>query len=420
VRFALFAMGLVLCVGRAHADGAAPIRVAIECEDQGRTKMCPAFLLGFIDSNKVLLASPRAGADVVVYVTATQVAQVDRVHLRFVGRIAGAPPAIELDVDINSRGSDDEQREQIGPTFLRGLALFVAARYPNAVTVTLTTPDDVAAAGATTGSPWGIQVEIGANGSYTEKFQSANANLNIIGKWITKERRSLAGMFSNAGLNRQPPLMLDDGTFVSLNSKQWFVRAGAEFVEVLNDSWSAGIGSFTNFEDSKGQYDFSNRTRAAIEWDRYQPDDPRGNRLGIFYSLGWVTERYNVRNVRGERFATFPVQGLNAIGTVRYDKLSLGIELEAEAQLLHPTRRFSARVSPSIEIKVGDHVDLSLSVSLRQRTFPAPDTTLIDPLDFEQHSRLSYAEPLTLSGALSLSIHWDPTNGVRNNRIEQI
>jgi hypothetical protein len=214
--------------------------------------------------------------------------------------------------------------------------------------------------------------------------------------------------------------MLEDGSFVSLDSKQWFLRPGAEFVQVLSPHWSAGIGSFTNFEDPKGQYDYSNRTRAALEWDKFQPDDPRGNRLGIFYSVGWVTERYNVRNVRGEEFATFPVHGLNAIGTVRYDKVSLGIELEAEAQLLHPTRRFSAQVSPSIEIKLGDHVDLALAVSLRQRTFPEPDRTLIDPLDFEAQSRLSYAEPLSLSGSLHLSFHWDPTNGVRNNRIEQI
>ena len=382
--------------------------------------MCPAFLLGFVDAHKVLLASPRAGSDVVVYATATQVALVDRVHLRFVSRMPGAPPVVELITDVDSRGSDDEQRAQLEPTFLRGISLFVAARYPGAVTVTLAAPPEVAAGAATQGSPWGLVIEIGASGNYTEKFQSASGSLNIVGRWVTRKRRALAGMFSNAGLNRQPPLMLDDGTLVSLDSKQWFLRPGAEYVEVLNKHWSVGAGSFTNFEDAKGQYQYSNRTRAALEWDKFQPDDPRGNRLGIFYSLGWVTERYNVRNVRGESFATFPVHGLNAIGTVRYDKISLGLELEAEGQLLHPTRRFSAQVSPSIEIKLGDHVDLSLAVTLKQRTFPAPDTTLIDPLDYEQQSRLSYAEPLTLSGSLSLSFHWDPTNGVRNNRIEQI
>ncbi|MEJ7601273.1 MAG: hypothetical protein WKG01_25440 [Kofleriaceae bacterium] len=411
---------LLFGAGIASAQRAAPVRVAIECEEEGRTKMCPAFLLGFVDANKVLLASPRAGADVVVYATATEVALVDRVNLRFVGRMPGAPPVVELVVDVDSRGTDDAQRAQLEPTFLRGISLFVAARYPNAVAVTLTAPAEVTAGAASAGSPWGLLVEIGANGNYTEKFQSASGNLNVVGRWVTKQRRALAGAFSSAGLNRQPPLMLEDGTLVSLDSKQWFVRPGAEFIEVLNKHWSAGAGSFTSFEDPKGQYKYTNRTRAALEWDRFQPDDPRGNRLGVFYSLGWVTERYNVRNVRGEGFASFPVHGLNAIGAVRYDKISLGLELQLEAQLLHPTRRFSAQVSPEIEVKLGDHVDLSLEFRLKQRTFPAPDITLIDPLDYEQQSRLSYAEPLTLSGSLSLTFHWDPTNGVRNNRIEQI
>ncbi|HVV86493.1 MAG TPA: hypothetical protein VHE35_25725, partial [Kofleriaceae bacterium] len=51
-----------------------PIKVSVVCEATGRTKVCPSFVNGFIDANKVLLLSPRAGADVVLYVTATQVA----------------------------------------------------------------------------------------------------------------------------------------------------------------------------------------------------------------------------------------------------------------------------------------------------------------------------------------------------------
>src|SRR5688500_15033358 len=106
-------MCLLFGIAGAQADAGAPVRVAIECEQIGRTKACPAFLLGFIDANKVLLASPRAGADVVVYATATQVALVDRMHLRFVGGMAGAPPVVELDVELDSRASDDEQRAQL-------------------------------------------------------------------------------------------------------------------------------------------------------------------------------------------------------------------------------------------------------------------------------------------------------------------
>jgi hypothetical protein len=296
----------------------------------------------------------------------------------------------------------------------------VAARHPDAVTVSLTAPQAVAEAGAATGSPWGLVVEIKGNGSYTERYRSASGNLNLIGRWVTPKRRALAGVFSNAGLNRQPPLTLDDGTVVSLDTNSWFVRPGAEYIELLDEHWSTGIGSYTNFEDPKGQFAYSNRTRVALEWDRFPSNDPRGNRLGVFYSLGWVTERYHVRNELGESFATYPVHGLTAVGSMRFDQISLGLQLDLEAQLLRPMRRRSLTVSPQVSMKVGDHIDVGVTFSLTQRALPGPDMNAVDPSDYALISRLSYAEPLSLSGSFELILHWDPTNGVRNTRIEQI
>ena len=66
------------------------------------------------------------------------------------------------------------------------------------------------------------------------------------------------------------------------------------------------------------------------------------------------------------------------------------------------------------------HVDLDLSFSITKRTFPPPDPNAIDQMDYEQLSRLSYAEPLSLTGSIGLTFHLDPTNGVRNDRIESI
>ncbi len=418
----LVALALLILIGAARADaqGSQPIRVSVECQASGRTKVCPAFLLGFIDANKVLLPSPRAGADVFLYVTATQVALIDRVNLRFVSSMHGAPGAIELSVDIDTRGTDDEQRAQLQPAFLRGMALYVGARYPKAVSVAFEAPPDVAAASANTGSPFGLIIEIGGNGNYTERYRSASMNFNVVGRWVTRERRALAGMFSNAGLDRQPSLTLDDGTVVSLDSEQWFIRPGAELIELLSPSWSMGVGSYTNFEDPKGQFKYSNRTRVALEWDKFASDDPRGNRLAFFYHAGWVTERYRVRNEIGETFASYPVHGINAVGQLRHDRLEFGLSLEADVQLLHPTRRRTVTLSPQFGVRLGAHVDLSLSMSLTQREIPAPDDDAIDPSDFAQLSRLSYAEPLSISGSLNLTLHWDPSNGVRNDRIESI
>lgn len=418
MRIVVFALSVVLGLAHAHAESG-PIRVALECEETGRTKACPSFLLGFIDANGVMLSSPRAGADVVVYATATEVALVDRVQLRFVGRMTGAPPVVELAVDLDTRATDDEQRAQLSPAFTRGMALFVGARHPSSVRIAFEAPAEVAAAGANAGSPFGLVIDIGGNGSYTQRYRSASANLNIVGRWVTRERRALAGMFSNAGLNRQPPLEID-GRLVSLDTEHWFVRTGAEYVQLLNDCWSVGAGSFTNFEDPKAQYKYTNRTRAAIEWDRFASDDPRGNRLAFFYHLGWSTERYRVRNELGETFSSHPVHGINAVGSIRHDKLEFGLELETQVQLLHPNRRREVTLSPHVGIKLGDHVDLNLSLSLTQRQIPAPDEDAIDPSDFAQLSRLSYAEPLSISGSLNVTIHFDPTNGVRNDRIESI
>ncbi|NVB84424.1 MAG: hypothetical protein HOV81_38980 [Kofleriaceae bacterium] len=396
-----------------------PIRVAIQCEEEGRTKTCPAFLLGFVDANKVLLNSPRSDADVTVYATATEVALIDRVHLRFVGHMPGAPSVIELDVDVDTRKTDDEQRAVLGPVFLQGIALFVRARHPTAVKVELGVPDGLSEV-KRKGSPWAIALNFEGNASYTEKYRSATGELNLVGRYITKRFRALTLQSLHGGLNRQPPLTLEDGTKVSLDSNQWAFRGGAEAIYSFNDTWSLGVGSYTAFEDPKAQYKYNSRSRAALEWDMFPSDDPRGNRLAVFYHVGWQVDRYNIRNDIGERFAQFPVHGIDAVGSVRHDKMSYGLNLSSDVQLNHPSRRHLFTASPFVTVQLGTHVDLELSLSVTQRELPAPDPAAIDPSDYEQLSRLSFAEPLSITGAIGLTIHWDPTNGVRNDRIESI
>jgi hypothetical protein len=399
---------------------AAPIRVAVQCEEVGRTKACPAFLLGIVDAHKVLLNSPRAGADVTVYATANEVALVDRLHLRFVGKMTGAPSAIELDVDLDTRATDDEQRAQLEPAFLEGISLFVRARHPSAVKVELSTPEGIGNAAAAVTSPWGVMLNISGNGNYTNKYRSAQTEIALVGRYVKKRFRALAGEFTDAGINRQPPLMLDDGTVVSLDSHNWAFRGGAEVIKLFNDTWSVGFGSYTNFEDPKSQYRYNSRNRAAVEWDMFPADDPRGNRLAVFYHLGWAIERYNIRNEIGERFAQYPLHGIDAVGSVRHDKISYGLQLSSDVQVNHPGRRHLVTASPFVTVQLGTHVDLNLSFSITQRELPGPDPNEIDPSDYAQLSRLSYAEPLSINGSIGLQIHWDPTNGVRNDRLESI
>jgi hypothetical protein len=398
---------------------AEPIRVAIVCEVAGRTKACPAFLTGFVEQHPVLLASPRAGADVVLYASASEVALIDRIHLRFVGRMPEAPPVLEIDVAVDTRATDDAQRAALAPAFLRGIAIYVAVRHPAAVTTGLAAPAGGLIAAADS-SPWGIMLELSGSGSYTDRYRSASAEAVLVGRYVTKPWRALSLAVLSGKLNRQPPLLLDDGTLVSLDSEEWQLRFGAEVVHSFDDTWSLGVGSYTVFQDPKGQYDLQNRTRAALEYDLFRPDDPRGNRLGVFYHLGWQVERYNLRNELGEGFAQFPVHGIDAVGSVRKDHLTFGLALETVVQLDHPGRRHQLTAAPFTTIQLGNHVDLSLTLSVTRRRLPAPDPAVIDPSDFEQLSRLSFTEPLSLTGTISLKFHWDPTNGVRNNRIESI
>ncbi|MEO8550827.1 MAG: hypothetical protein ABI678_12665 [Kofleriaceae bacterium] len=416
VSFAL--VFLVALRSLAHAQ-AAPIRVDVECEQVGRTKTCPAFLLGFVDAHPVLLSSPRAGADVVLYATANAVALADQVHLRFVGRIAGAPQVIELDLMVDTRATDEEQRAALEPAFLRGVALFVAARYPEAVTVALTTPNNLAHAAVAT-SPWGLSIGLTGNGNYTDKYRTATSQLDLKGVYIARNFRALTLENFSAGLNDQPPLVLDDGSMVSLDTTQYQFGFGAEAIQLLDEHWSVGLGSYTQFQDPKAQFAFFHRTRAALEWDLFPADDPRGNRLGVFYHLGWAVDRYNLRNVLGERFAQYPLHGIDAIGSVRHDGISYGLTLSSDVQLNHPTRRHILTAAPFVTFQLGTHVDLNLALSVTQRELPKPDPTAIDPSDYQTLSRLSFAEPFALTGTIGLTLHWDPTNGARNDRITSI
>ena len=72
------------------------------------------------------------------------------------------------------------------------------------------------------------------------------------------------------------------------------------------------------------------------------------------------------------------------------------------------------------EVQVGDHVDFSVGFSIAKRELPGPDLDAIDPSDFEQLSRLSYADPLQVNGFVNVRLHWDRTNGARNDRFDNL
>jgi len=418
-------VGLVLVLGMRAASGepAPPVRVTIECEANGRTKVCPAFLLGFVDANKILLSSPRAVAEVVVYASSHEIAQVDRVHLRFVGKLEGAPPVVELDVDVDTRATDDVQRALLEPVFLRGIALFVAARHPKAVTVALGMPDETTVAKPKT-TPWGLSLGLGGFTNYTKQFQSYNGFSELALTRLERKSRALAQVFANGGLNRQPPLQVDDGTGniveVSLDTNQWSVGSNLQYVQLIDPCWSVAAVTRVWHDDPKGQFRYGWNGKVGVEWDKYQADDPRGNRLALLYVAGYQVERYNLRNVIGETFAQYPIHSLIASGSVRKDKIQIGLSLSINGEVIHPERRHSISASPFIDWKIGDHVDLQFQFFVTQRELPGPDPAVLDPMDYAQQSRLSFAEPFSVNGSFQITIHADRTNGARNDRFSDL
>jgi hypothetical protein len=410
------AITLIWALGTARAQ---PIGVRIECEEPGRTKVCPAFLLGLVDAHEVLIQSPRATADVIVYANVTQVALVDRLHLRFVSKLPGTPPVVELDVDLDSRADDDTQRAQLEPAFLQGIALYVVSRYPKLVTVAIAAPDGDEIKTSTT-SPLDLALDLTAFGNWTGKYQNYNGSLQVSLTHTTIMRKWGFDVWSGGGVNRQPPLMLDDGTLVSVNNRNYNYGAATDIAQLLSQRYSIGAQTSAWRDDPKGQYRYGWTAKLGIEWDRFRSDDPRGNRLAVLYAAGYQVDGYNLRNVLGERFAHYPIHMLAANGSFRKDKVSIGLFLSVNGEILHPTRRHQLSASPSLDVQLGARVDLGLSFSITKRALPVPDERYIDPDDYAQLTRLSYAEPLTMSGALTLKLHWDRTNGERNDRLSDL
>lgn len=408
IALAVLAVALLARVAPARAGGVAPLRISIECQGGGRTKACPAFLRGFVDETPLMLASPRATAQVVLYVSAVGIANDDRLHLRFVGDVRGAPASIEVDVDVDTRADDDTQRGQLRPAFLRGVALFVAALHPDAVAIELTMPAAGEVAPAAT-TPWGVALALSGYGSWTRNYKSGNASGNLTLSRVEVDNRFKLALGASGGLSRSPPV---DG--VSFDENHWGLSANTSYEHHLNGCYAYEVRTSAWRDDPHGQFRFGWQVGAGVEWDRYPSDEPRGNVLAVAYNVAYRVEGYNFRNVLGERFARYPEHSLGAVASVRQDKVSFNLSVELRAEMFHPDRRYTLSASPGVEIQLGDHVDLALDGSITRRELPAFAIPDDDP---QAIGRAEYAEPTAIDGSVSVRLHWDATNGVQNNRL---
>jgi hypothetical protein len=154
----------------------------------------------------------------------------------------------------------------------------------------------------------------------------------------------------------------------------------------------------------------------GLERNWFPSDDPRGNRLAATYLVGVQADAYNATNTIGEDAATFPTHMLLMQGMVRRDRTELWLDLSARAELLQPTRRYVLGVNGSVDMLMGNHASLRFSMGVTQQAIPGPAS--VNTSNFEEISRASYAEPLSLNSDLNLTVFWANTNGARNNRLQ--
>ena len=410
-----FALLIPLALAQDPPATWSPLRVALDCQSGARVRAC-AFLRTYVDEIEVLAYVPRAEADVIVYLNVTEEANTDLVHLRYVRQGEGSPAELELVQPINTRTGDDEQRLALKPAFVRGIAPFVAATIPDAVTVSIAAPPDALKDEPET-TPWGLSLYGGGWGSWTENYQSLSVWDGIYVYRLTNTRKLQGGVYHSADVSRQPSLSIDEHE-VSLDSSSVTLSADLLAAWNLGEHWSVGGVLRGAHQDPEGQYRWTGRAHAGLSWDAFPSDDPRGNQLALAWLVCVQADAYNQENQLGELSAVFPTQGLVVDGTVRKDMVEFSLSAGLGAELLHPARRYVLSADGDVSVALGDHVDLSVSSGVTRQAIPGPAD--IDASNYEEVTRASYAEPLDIWGNLSLRVHWDNTNGARNNRFDVV
>ncbi len=393
-----------------------PLRVAVECESGGRIDAC-THVRGLLDHQSVFAVGPRATSMVNIHIAVTTEANRDLVLLRFVGSVEGAPPSYEQQIGVDSRLPVEEQAEALAPGLWRGLSPFVAIVVPEALTVSYAAPESSREVGRTT--PWGFNTWTGGWGSWSEQYQSLNlwggasvyriTNDNAFGFWGGTDR----------DIQRQPALQID-GQSVPISEDEYSVYGMGTWSYNLDkhrgdaQAWTIGLVARGGMDDPDGQYAGTARTHVGIERNWFPSNDPRGNRLAAAWLIGGQADWYNQVNSLGQREAIFPTHMLLAGGQIRVDTVELGVDLAAKAELLHPLRRYTLSADTWTDLKLGDHVDLNLSLGVTRQAIPGPAS--VDLGDYSTVTRLDYAEPLQIYSNVNLRLHWDNTNSARNNR----
>lgn len=385
--------------------------IAPDCESGGRIDAC-TLVRGFLDASPLYRVVPRAEARVRLIVTTTSRANDDLVLLRFISEDPALPSVWQTQQVVDSRAPVDAQRAQLEPAFQRGAAAYLGITNPAAVQVTLAVPEDSQKVEEKT-TPWGTSVWLGGWGSWTGEYQSLSGWGGSSLYRVEERRRFSSWVGADYSLQREPDLEVEGHT-ISLDTDEWSIYGQAFGERHLSDAWCVGGVVRGAIEDPMAQYAHTARAHVGVSRDWFPADDPRGNAFAITGMVGGQYDAYNSTNALGEDRVLFPTALLVLDGSVRKDTTEFGVDLWAGTQLDQPFQRYVLSASGDVDLSLGDHVDLSFSAGLTRQAIPGPAE--LDTSSYEAVTRADYAEPLSLWGNTNLRVHWDHTNGARNNR----
>jgi hypothetical protein len=366
-----------------------PIGVHVECQSYGRTRACPDLLPGVIGEEPLLIRSEAGSADVIVWVNTVAVGAVDELHLSFTSERPDMTASSELVVETDRYATDDELRDVLRQAVRRGLAPFVAQRFPGSVKVELLAPTGVREAGI---SAWDYAVM--GQGWYTRGYGSqSNAALGLRIRYTTLDE--LASFTVDGSYTRWDP------GAAALAQVTRLLRVNGELRwehRLAGNLWLGALAGGFLFDNEFGAGE-RGALHATAAMRLFPIDDVRGNQLTVVYGIGG-TVRHDRWDGEEPTLEWHPTHGVAAIAEVRVDRVRLLGSFSVYSSLDELGTKVLDGYQ-SIDWMVTRRVDVGFSFRESQQYFPG---------DFGYNG----TPPVELSGAFYIRLHWDRDNGVPN------
>ena len=395
----------------ASAVGLEPIRVAVECQSEGTVDVCD-YVRGHIGSTEGLLMVERSHADLMLFSNVTVKGNTEDVLLSVTSLGDWQPAKFELLRSTNARQDADDLQALVSELTLEVLSPYLLQAWPGSLQLTLES-ENLDVAEEELGSPYSFVLRLGTWSFLTSGYKNIDLWGGLSLSSLEEDRSWSIGVNGSGGWLRQPPLVID-GVEYALDSETAEASLEASVVRDLNPSWSIGGWFGAGMQDPEQRFEQTARLHMGIERNWFPSNHPKNNRFAIAYLLGVQADRYHQINIYGDIESLFPKQMLLASGSVRKGRMEYSFGVDMISELFRPLKQYQLSGWTYGSLYLGDHVDLTLWLDLTQQAIPGPAE--LDQSNYEEITQGSYAEPLAVSGNISLRFHWDRSNGALYNR----